>query len=198
KYTCSSEKLVKPLANSDPKALWIGFFDYIPRWKKNSVIKYATSSHGYPSLGYAAYAATQLRLAAEEWNDVTGVPVKFEWVGDLDEAAFVLQYGGDKGTVLAEAFFPDEKPLNILYVYKGSFQPTMLPMLRNIFLHELGHVLGLRHEFANQEGGAEGGAVKWGKSNPDSVMSYVFPPTIQDSDKTDLVAFYEFSGSKIG
>ena len=58
-----------------------------------------------------------------------------------------------------------------------------------MFLHELGHVLGLRHEFAiESEQGS--GAMRLFSTDKESIMSYYFPPQIQESDKKDLRAFY--------
>ncbi|KXJ84806.1 hypothetical protein Micbo1qcDRAFT_169931, partial [Microdochium bolleyi] len=66
--------------------------------------------------------------------------------------------------------------------------------MTNVFLHELGHILGLRHEFAD----LEGGAIQWGSRNPYSVMSYNFPPQIQPSDEKDTRSFYDFPGQRVG
>lgn len=192
-YTCSTEKPTPKAATHSPTALWVGLFDHIPRWKFGSVVNFATFKNGYPSRQQAALAASELRKAADEWNAVE-VGVTFKWVPKLDDAAFVLQYNGTDGPTLAEAFFPDEKIYNIMYVYKSAFSAQYLPMMKNIFLHELGHVLGLRHEFAAQEGGA----VEFGKANENSVMAHKFPPTIQESDKVDARAFYKYSKPTLG
>lgn len=49
--------------------------------------------------------------------------------------------------------------------------------MKNVFLHELGHVLELRHEFSLDAERFEGaGAVRVFSTNNESVMSYKFPP----------------------
>ena len=73
-----------------------------------------------------------------------------------------------------------------------------MPILKNIFLHELGHVIGLRHEFALSEEEESWAAVRFGTPNPISVMSYTFPPNIQQSDIDDTRRFYNFAGNEIG
>jgi hypothetical protein len=173
----------------------IGMGKSIPRWKKGKV-KWAALKVGYPSLAHASYATYKLAQAADEWNS-HNIGVTFEWVSRIDDAAFVLEYGGKKGNVLAEAFFPNSDPLNNLFVYKGAFTQENLPILKNIFLHELGHVLGLRHEFALKEE-ESWAAVRFGTANPISVMSYTFPPTIQQSDVADTKEFYDYAGNEIG
>jgi hypothetical protein len=168
---------------------------FIPRWKRNSEVRFATFANGYTTSDQAQYAASMLKKAADVWTDLD-IGVKFAWTNDIEDAAFVLGYGGDAGSTLARAFFPNEQDLNMLYVYKGAFEPGRINYMKNIFLHELGHVLGLRHEFAPER---EGGTVQLGVRNERSVMSYVFPPDIQMSDKDSTREFYNLGDdAKIG
>jgi len=177
-----------------------GLWEQIPRWKYGSIIKFATYADGYPAPGDAIYAANCLIEAAEVWNSAR-IGVTFEWVPHVDDAAFVLAYGGELGTVLASAFFPSDTPLETLYVYQHGFDKTEWTakkdkytnygIMKNVFLHELGHVLGLRHEFAMNPDTFEGGAIVIGSVNPESVMSYVFPPELQESDIQDTRFFYK-------
>lgn len=186
-YNCMTEKF-------DPgsvASILVGLFTEIPRWKFGSTVNFAAYAGGYPKEGDAVFAALRLWEAAQQWNSYD-LGVKFNWIGNLEDAAFVLEYGGEKGSVLASAFFPNAQPLNTLFVYQlalGSEQYRGI--LTNIFLHELGHTLGLRHEFALDPDRFEGGAVVYGTRNPKSVMSYVFPPQVQDSDITDVKGFYK-------
>jgi len=197
-YTCVTE-IAPP--SSSPAAIMVGLFREIPRWKYNSVINFATYADGYPAPGDAIYAANSLIEAAEVWNSAN-IGVKFKWVPNIDDAAFILAYGGEKSTVLASAFFPSNSPLEVLYVYQHGFDKTERTgkngkkhtnygIMKNVFLHELGHVLGLRHEFAMNPDTLEGGAYRIGSANIESVMSYVFPPELQESDIQDARYFYK-------
>ncbi|KAH7145526.1 hypothetical protein B0J13DRAFT_665945 [Dactylonectria estremocensis] len=194
KYMCTTQRPlpVKIPTSLNPFALQIGFNGKIPRWKKNQTVQFAALSEGYPTRNQALLAAYRLNEATTQWNNLQ-IGVTFKWVDEVEDAAFVLAYGGDAGTTLAEAFFPNSNDLSTLFVYQRAFQPGSINYLVNIFLHELGHVLGLRHEFAAQEGGA----VPFGPTNPLSVMSYKFPPQIQDSDIASTKAFYGFSAAEI-
>jgi hypothetical protein len=192
-YTCVTQ--------GPPTSIVVGLVDEIPRWKPRKdgqpvVVNWAALKAGYPSEAHARYATYSLAQATNEWNSHK-VGVTFQWVTKIEDAAFVLEYGGYKGTVLASAFFPNKDPLSSLFVYKGSFTETALPYLRNIFLHELGHVLGLRHEFALEKE-TLWAAVRFGRVNPSSVMSYNFPPNIQPSDVDDTRDFNRYKEDQIG
>jgi hypothetical protein len=170
----------------------VGLDDKIPRWIPGSVIRWAVWSNGFDSKEDADYAAAQLQLAAEAWNS-KNVGVTFEWVPLAKDATFVLVHGGTQGGVLASAFFPNAKPLNYVYVYSLAFSEDWKENMWKIFAHELGHVLGLRHEFAmsTDPNWHEGGAVQLGPMNELSVMNYrEEPPEIQESDVTSTKLFY--------
>ncbi|KAB8067158.1 hypothetical protein BDV29DRAFT_200650 [Aspergillus leporis] len=191
-YHCATQSpMPANLPNPDPLSLQIGLDRVIHRWQKQTKVQFAAFAGGYPTSDQALYAASMLNKAAITWNDVKPGP-EFKWVSNLEEAAFVLAYGGDAGSTLARAFFPNDKDLNVLYVYKKAFEPGNINFMTNIFLHELGHVLGLRHEFAPEK---EGGTVQLGPRNPKSVMSYYFPPEIQMDDKKSTREFYSLTES---
>ncbi|RHZ46402.1 uncharacterized protein CDV56_102548 [Aspergillus thermomutatus] len=198
-YHCATQSsLPANIPSSDVLSLQIGLQvsgnRVIYRWKKNSKINFAAFAEGYATSDQALFAARMLKKATDEWNELQ-LGVKFEWVSDVEDAAFVLAYGGDAGSTLARAFFPNEQDLNMLYVYRLAFEPGKINYMKNIFLHELGHVLGLRHEFAPE---TEGGTVQLGPRNNKSVMSYTFPPVIQTTDVESTLQFYSLTDAQIG
>lgn len=193
-YQCTTQTSMLVPSSKGILELEVGLGGQVPRWKKGSVVNWAAYSGGYPSPNHATFAAHRLNEAAQIWNRILGGRVTFKWVSKVDDAAFVLGYGGNNGTVLARAYFPNSAALNGLIVYQRAFGPGNINFLTNIFLHELGHILGFRHEFAAQEGQN----VRFGPANPFSVMSYKFPPKIQPSDEDTARKFYDFTGPKIG
>ena len=176
--------------------------DYdIPRWRPGSVVKWTAWRMGYDSQEDADYTAVQLGVAADRWNEAK-VGVTFEYVPLARDANFVVCHGGAKGSVLASAYFPNKNDLNFVFVYEWAFRPDWKPHMSKVFTHELGHVLGLRHEFAMDTEGPfkfEGGAKQLGVRNPLSVMSYRRdPPELQPSDIAGTKEFYSLAeGSKI-
>ena len=158
------------------------------RWPRGHVINYAALRTGYPSPDDALFAAYQMAAAVIEWN-TRRVGVTFNWVSDIDDAAFVLQYGGRNGAALASAFLPNDKPLNSVFVYSLAFDPEYKAVMKNVFLHELGHVLGLRHEFSREDE-TPLRLERFGKVNSMSVMGYNLVPVIQETDVADANKLY--------
>lgn len=174
----------------------VGLLEKVPRWKPGSVIKWAAWSDGYHCKDDADHAAKQLAIAAEQWNEAN-VGVTFEWVQHSRDATFVLVYGGSKGGVLASAFFPNGSDLNFVYVFGGAFRHGWKENMWKVFTHELGHVLGLRHEFAIEK--EKMGATQLGPQNEFSVMNYrAEPPELQKSDIESTREFYAIRADDYG
>lgn len=125
-------------------------------------------------------------------------------VAKLEDAEFVLGYAGDQGGLVAQAFFPNANDLENMTVYKRAFDADLKPHMWRFFLHELGHVLGLRHEFAMDPPSikhprTEGGATQLGPRDPLSVMHYRDdPPMITAFDEETTRAFYDIPGGNVG
>ena len=195
---CITQELALLYPRQDPTVIMVGnpeplnFLRNILRWKYGSVIKWTAMEYGYYSKEDAYHAASSLKRATYAWNNAR-VGVTFKEVKVADEANFILCYGGDKGTLLAKAYFPNNDKPNFVLVYRHAFQPGWKENLWKVFTHELGHILGLRHEFAMDDGPRfEGNAVRLGMRNHLSVMNYrgSAPPEIQQSDIDGTRFFY--------
>ena len=193
KYPCVTQPPALPAPKIAIGELYVGLDGIIPLWHQDKVVNLAVYEQGWPTSGHGQYAAAQLYRAAQAWNDI-GAKIKFGFTTDINKATYLMVYGGNNGGVYAMAEFPSAKELSGIYVYSLSFSANAVNNLVNILAHELGHTLGLRHEFATREGR---GQIQWGPANPTSVMSYVFPPTIQPSDEASFKALYDYTGDNI-
>lgn len=185
------------------KNLMVGYAQgTIVLWKNNSTINWTARKDGYPSYDDALFAAQGVYAATQEWNKALDNRVTFKYVASFDDACFQVQYGGDNGDVAASAFFPDEhrRALNDVFIYKRQYESDLRPYVTNTMAHELGHVLGLRHEHAHEgigkwippedtKGGVE--AIIYGSRNPKSVMAYYLAQEIQPSDIHDITDAYD-------
>jgi len=204
KYSCITQK------GSSREQIYLGQFQgRMCLWESGSKLNWIARQDGYPTKEEALFAARALQQACDAWNKALGGRIEFVYTDVFDDACFQLRYGDDMGGVLARAFFPDDykETLNDLYVYERAFQPDQKGFMANTFAHELGHVLGLRHEHAQgavegswvqgpPEDGGEGDdgsgrvleSVLFGNKNPKSVMAYYQGMWIQQSDADALNA----------
>jgi hypothetical protein len=193
-YECDTEPIDDQEAKANPDALWVGWNGDIPLWKKGTVVNFGAYATGYPTRNHALYAAKMLWKAAMKWN-AADIGMRFQWVNRLEDCAFVLRYTRRSGGTIARAFFPNTNDVNVMRVYALAFTDKYVRYLDAVFEHEVGHVIGLRHEFADEEGA---GAVLFGPRNPDSVMSYNFPMRIQETDVTWVRNLYDYKETHIG
>ncbi|PNP78487.1 hypothetical protein FNYG_08173 [Fusarium nygamai] len=171
-----------------PADIVVGLNAECPRWVPGSVVKWAAWRAGFDSQQDANHAAEQLAIAAEHWNRAN-IGVTFQWVPLAKDATFVVCHGGAMGSVLASAFFPNSNDLNYLFICSAAFRRGWRNNMWNVFLHELGHVLGLRHEFAIEKEGES--ATELGPRNEMSVMNYrPEPPQLQQPDIESTKLFY--------
>ncbi|KAH8175211.1 metallo-peptidase family m12 domain-containing protein [Sarocladium implicatum] len=199
-------KALRGTNDSNVGAIMLGFEHACPRWAPGSVIKWVAMKEGFKSAADADYAAEHLNMACQKWNELS-IGVTFEWVTNLADATFALWHGGSQGSALASAFFPNPHDLSMMLVYNPVFSmPTWKANMWKVFMHELGHVLGLRHEFALDINPSTGKmkegfrAVQLGDRNSKSVMTYGSqPPEVQQSDVESIKAFYALQdGDMIG
>ncbi|KLP05967.1 Uncharacterized protein LW94_10019 [Fusarium fujikuroi] len=192
-----------------PDSLVVGFGPVVPRWDVTppggTKLQYFVRAETFPDNDKAKMAANEFQAAADAWGKLK-IGLSISQTTDQESANFYLVYRTntefDEG-VLAQAFFPHEVDQDVI-VFSYAFEDSNQSIMKEIFLHEIGHVLGLRHEFTIKPDrwghGPEGfGAKQFLQENPNSFMSYEFPPKIQDSDRTQTIEFYKLpNGYMIG
>lgn len=193
-YRCNTQQNV----TVNPAALQLGFNGRISRYSFGATIRYYFELDTFQPPADGEYAAKCFELAIRAWRPM---PVQFKRVFARKEAFFTI-VGSPKndGSNFARAFFPSDPPdKRRVKVYSLAFSPEYRMALVNVFCHELGHVLGLRHEFAALKESNEP-SVSWGKANNESVMAYHDHPMGMAVHKLDIElvgAFYAYNGDTL-
>jgi Matrixin len=170
---------------------------FIPLWAKNTTLRwrFRESSMRQFRNPTAAKAAIR-RLFGEallEWGDAA--PVKFAERNDAWDFEIVMRRSDDcdaNGCVLASAFFPDAGRHQLL-LYPKMFTDSHSEQVETL-VHEIGHVFGLRHFFANISE-TEFPSEIFGVHRAFSIMNYGNKSRLTPDDKADLKRLYQLAWS---
>lgn len=186
------------------------------KWDENYIIKYAIDRKSFLTKDQYNIVKENMEKAYKEWE--TTCNVKFEYVNSLDndkilvpseELTFVVKGLNTNDKFIASAFFPNTEIKNrLLYVDPKYFTTTYNQI--GVFRHEIGHILGFKHEHLRDGAplackGERLGSVKpfGGDYDPQSVMHYfcgqkgTIHLTITDIDRKGSQEIYGSPISKI-
>ncbi|MGK5037886.1 matrixin family metalloprotease [Janthinobacterium sp. LB3P118] len=170
---------------------------FIPLWAKGTILRWRVQKRGLSDFVDPAGVVQAIRTLFGEaivaWGDA--VPIKFTENDDLWDFEIVVRNSDNchiNGCVLASAFFPDGGRHEFV-VYPKMFAQSRKEQV-DTFIHETGHIFGLRHFFANIS------EKKWpseifGTCSPFSIMNYGDDSTLTETDKNDLRQLYESAWS---
>ncbi|WP_187430960.1 hypothetical protein ROLI_033500 [Roseobacter fucihabitans] len=165
---------------------------FIPLWAEGVTLRWRFQERSVQQFvdpdAAKDYVRDLLADAALAWG--AAVPVRFAESHQPWDFEIKLSARDDcdpRGCTLASAFFPDA----------GQHELELFPlMFRNdrdeqieTMAHELGHVFGLRHFFA-QTREAIVPSVEFGTQDPNSIMNYGPQSELTDTDISDLIALY--------
>lgn len=194
KVKCQTDSKGYPTpGNKDPQELIINSSEgFIPLWAENVNLRWRFSPGLYHFFKNPQDALNGIRgIFAKgllEWGD--SVPIKFSERDDNWDFEITVSKDrcDDNGCVLASAFFPDGGR-HELVIYEKLFS---LPVEEQIetMAHELGHIFGLRHFFANISEKAYL-SVPFGSNDPFTIMNYGDKSEMTENDRKDLKALYE-------
>ncbi len=170
---------------------------FIPLWAADVTLRWRFQAQSLYAFQNSEAIKQSVRTLIGEalllWGDA--VPIRFSERNDAWDFEIVVRSSDDcdgGGCVLASAFFPDAGR-HELTIYPKMFQQPRNEQIDTI-AHELGHVFGLRHFFAQLS------ETKWaseifGKHDPFSIMNYGAKSTMTDSDRSDLKRLYRLARS---
>ena len=124
---------------------------FIPLWRYGTTLRWCFDEAALSALGNTAQWKEDIRQllaeAIEAWGD--SAPVKFKEERESYDFKVVVHHSDNCsafGCTLARAFFPDSGRHH-LEIYPKLFEQSEKEQVDTI-IHELGHVFGLRHFFA--------------------------------------------------
>ncbi len=165
---------------------------FIPLWKENVNLRWRFNPSLYNFFMHPEEAMNGIRkLFAKgvlEWDDAA--PIGFAERNDAWDFEIIVKKDNCdyRGCTLASAFFPDSGR-HQLVIYPKLFEQSEQEQIET-FAHELGHVFGLRHFFAEISENAYP-SVKFGKHSPFSIMNYGDESKMTPNDKNDLKELYQ-------
>ncbi len=185
-------------------------------WKPGSTLSYCIKRSTFESKAHYDSVVASMKVASQNWAEACNI--KFEYLADLDKTDVEIEDVTDKiffivrnftanGEFIAQAFFPSDAP----YMRHVLLDPTFFSSgfsKTGILRHELGHVLGFRHEHIwSREADCKGEEIIEGALSakpvtiydPYSVMHYPCGPnrenriiTLTDFDKAGARKVYPF------
>lgn len=194
---CATEGRGHPTPrNADPLLIVLEASEgFIPLWAKGTTLRWRFQERSMSQLEnpVAARAAIKdlLGRAIVAWGDAA--PVKFTEQSDTWDFEIVARASdecGTSGCVLASAFFPDAGR-HQLVLYPKLFKQSAEEQL-DTMIHEIGHVFGLRHFFAQLRETPWASQV-FGTHSPFSIMNYGAQSVFTEADKADLRRLYQLA-----
>jgi hypothetical protein len=159
------------------------------RWKEGTILSYCVLRDTFSSQERYELVRDNMQLATNDWERTCGV--RFEHRAQLDNSPgtqnpgvlFTVREFDAGGQFIASAFFPtDPRNRRRVLIDPSYYDPDMGFNSTGVLRHELGHVLGYRHEHTRVEAppqcpdepvfAAGGVATPLTAYDPKSVMHY--------------------------
>jgi hypothetical protein len=153
------------------------------RWSPTTVLTYCVLQHTFPRQEWYEEIVTNMQLATQAWEAICGV--RFAYRPELDASnsvrpegvLFPVRYIGAGGAFIAASFFPNDPVNRRRVLIDPSYFTTTFDHV-GVLRHELGHVIGFRHEHIRSGAPAvcphedTTGTINLTDYDPKSVMHY--------------------------
>jgi Metallo-peptidase family M12B Reprolysin-like len=166
---------------------------FIPLWEKNTTLRWRFQERSLRMMQNPQATKIAIRRlfgdALVAWGDA--VPVKFSQRNDLWDFEIVMKRTDEcdaNGCVLASAFFPDSGRHELL-IYPRMFTQSPQEQVETL-AHEIGHIFGLRHFFANITE-TQWASEIFGTHSPFTIMNYGSQSQLTNNDRADLKRLYQ-------
>jgi Metallo-peptidase family M12B Reprolysin-like len=170
---------------------------FIPLWDRDTTLRWRFNEASMMVFAdppaAKGFLRDMIRAGLALWGDA--VPVRFTEAADAWDFEVIYEATPrctPNGCVLARAFFPDAGQHDI------TIFPTLLDQPEaewvETMAHELGHVFGLRHFFANLSETAFPSRI-FGTHDKQSIMNYGADSRMTAKDRSDLGALYAMAWS---
>jgi len=165
---------------------------FIPLWAENVTLRWRFNESSMEIFQNPLQAKEGIRElfgeALLKWGDA--VPITFKETSDTWDFEIAMS-SSDKcnanGCTLARAFFPDAGRHDLM-LYPILFNQSQEEQLET-FIHEIGHVFGLRHFFANVSEKSFPSEI-FGTHDKFSIMNYGEESILTENDVADLKQLY--------
>ncbi len=125
----------------------------IVRWRPGKALTYRVDKASFPTTAQYQAVVNGMLAATADWEAICGVDFKHhaQW-DDVRPAGpiqplFTVTHFDAGGEFIAAAFFPDDRPARrVVLIDPSYFSPNLSFDQVGVLRHELGHVLGFRHE----------------------------------------------------
>ncbi|MEM7352205.1 MAG: matrixin family metalloprotease [Acidobacteriota bacterium] len=166
---------------------------FVPLWAAGTTLRWRFNEPSMQIFFDPEAAKAELRNQFSEaliaWG--AAAPVKFKENEDLWDFEIVMSSGDNctpSGCTLARAFFPDSGRHDLM-LFPKMFEQSRKEQV-DTWIHEIGHIFGLRHFFATVEETAWPAEV-FGTHSKFSIMNYGALSELTEVDKADLTRLYQ-------
>lgn len=158
--------------------------DKLVRWQVGLTLTYCVLKKSYTNNAQYETVRDNMAKATADWENVCGI--KFQHKPELDDSPvtpppagviFSVRQINAGGSFIASAFFPNDPPERRRVLIDPSYFNTSFDQV-GVLRHELGHVIGLRHEHIRSGAPPEcpdestAGTFPFTAYDPRSVMHY--------------------------